>query len=134
MTQGKIVNYNNNMDLQNFGPKGIGTSLAKVQGNPEGAVKRVLRADNLGNFETASEAEKQRIIDEVAKLRESFAGQDPQLFYDAIRQLLGISNDGQDNDKYRGGGRPLTVSLAEFLKRAGVVGSHNEFDKIEEIH
>jgi hypothetical protein len=134
LTQGKIINYNNNMELQNLGPRGPRASLAGVQGNPEKAVKSVLGVKTLGNFEVAGPKEQQRMIIEVAKLRKSFAGQDPQLFYDAVCKLLGISGDGQYNDKYRGSGGPLTVSLAEFLQQAGIAGSRNESGKTETIH
>lgn len=123
------------MQLEHSGPRGPRASLAGVQGNPEKAVKNVLGARTLGNFEVAGPKEQQRMISEVVKLRESFAGQDPQLFYDAVCKLLGISSDGQSNDKYRGGGGPLTTPLAEFLKQAGVAGSRrNEFGKTETIH
>lgn len=122
------------MELQNLGPRGPRAPLAGVQGNPEKAVKKALGVRTLGNFEVASAAEKQRMINEVAKLRESFAGKDAQLFYDAVCKLLGISSDGQGNDKYRGGGGPLTTSLAEFLQQAGVVGSRNKSSKADIIH
>jgi len=123
------------MELQNFGPRGPRASLAGVQGNPERAVKNILGAKTLGRFEVANAAEKQRMIIEVARLRESFAGQDPQLFYDAVCKLLGISGEGQYDDRYKGGGGPLTVSLAKFLQQAGIAGSRRkESGKTEIIH
>ena len=125
----------NNMELQNLGPRGPRASLAGIQGDPKKAIEKALGVRTLGNFEIASAAEKQRMISEVAKLRESFAGQDPQLFYDAVCELLGISGEGQYDDRYRGGGGPLTVSLAKFLQQAGIAGSRRkESGKTEIIH
>lgn len=119
---------------QNLGPRGPRTSLSGVQGDSEKAVKHALGVNTLGNFKDASPAEKQEIIDEVENLRESFAGQDPKLFYEAVCKLLGISKDGKGSNKSRSVGAPLTSSLAEFLQKAGIAGSGNKSDKKEILH
>ena len=121
------------MELQNSGPRGPKASLAGVQSPPDRAIKSALGVKNLGNFEVASPKERERMIEEVVRLRESFKGQDPKLFYDAVCELLGISGDGAYGEKYSSGG-PLTASLSSFLQKAGIAGSQKESGRTEIIH